>query len=255
MRRLRVAVITQEDKLFIPKNVELLCKDVQLDVRVIVVLNAKGSLDNMRRQLLSWFGPLAVAKVVMRSVTAGLLSALGKTSGTLKQVAARHGIPYVVERSANAPELLDRLRAMDLDCVVSYSAPQVFKKELLDLPRIGCINLHCSLLPQYRGLLPSFWVLYNGEQQSGATVHMMGAGIDDGAILGQVTVDIKGMRRMVDVLDATKAAGGILMRDVLRGLAANTVAPRPNPIDEGAYFKWPTKEQAREFRRRGYTLA
>ncbi|MGZ7367589.1 formyltransferase family protein, partial [Streptococcus pyogenes] len=78
-----------------------------------------------------------------------------------------HGIPFGIERDANAPAFLARLRAHAPDVIVSFSASQVFRKELLRLPAKGCINLHCSLLPHYRGLLPSFWVLFHGEPRSG----------------------------------------------------------------------------------------
>ena len=62
----------------------------------------------------------------------------------------------------------------------------IFKKELLKIPRYGCINLHCSILPKYAGLLPSFWTIYNKEEKIGSTVHYMDDKIDNGAILGQV---------------------------------------------------------------------
>jgi methionyl-tRNA formyltransferase len=160
-----------------------------------------------------------------------------------------------VETNANAAPLLERLRGLDLDVIVSFSAPQVFKTELLRLPRQGCINLHCSLLPHYRGLLPSFWVLYHGEPASGATVHFMDAEIDNGALIKQAHVPLNGARSMDRVLDLTKKRGGELMVEALRELAAGTARPLPNPVEEGSYFTWPTDQEAREFRARGYRLA
>ena len=79
--------------------------------------------------------------------------------------------------------------------------------------------------------------------------------IDNGGILGQVEVDIRGYRTMAQVLDATKRAGGDLMLETLRRLRRGPVEALPNPVDEGSYFTWPTDQQAREFRAKGYRLA
>lgn len=260
---LRVVVLTQEDRFFIPRNVDLICRDQGMDVREIVMLDARGSLDNMRGRLLRWFGPLPLARLALRAGRSAALDLAQRLSGgrigggpaSLRAVARRHGVRYAEERNANAPAFLQRLRAHAPDVVVSFSAPQVFRPELLSLPARGCVNLHCSLLPHYRGLLPSFWVLYHGEPRSGATVHLMDAEIDNGGILGQVEVDIRGYRTMEQVLDATKAAGGELMLETLRRLRHGPVPALPNPVDEGSYFTWPTMEQAREFRGKGLSLA
>lgn len=262
-RPLRVVVLTQEDRFFIPRNVDLICREPGMEVRAIVVLDARGSLENMRGRLLRWFGPLPLARLALRAGAAAALDVGQRISGgrlpgppaSLRAVARRHGIPFSVERDANAPGFLARLRELQPDVVVSFSAPQVFRRELLELPEQGCVNLHCSLLPHYRGLLPSFWVLYHGESRSGATVHLMDAGIDDGGILAQVEVDIRGARTMAQVLDATKRAGGDLMLQTLRRMREGPVPALPNPVDAGSYFTWPTDDEARAFRGKGLRLA
>ena len=262
-KRLRIAVLTQEDPFYIPRNVHLLCSEPGLDVREIVVLDARGSVANMRSRLLRWFGPVAVARMAARAGGQAAMEALNRASGyrlplaptSLRAVARRHGIPFSVETDANAPALVERLAAHDLDALVSFSAPQVFRAPLLQVPRLGCVNLHCSLLPRYRGLLPSFWVLFHGEPVSGATVHLMDTEIDNGGILKQAEVNIQGMRTMHEVLTATKRRGGELMVEALRELAAGTSQLLPNPADAGSYHTWPTDDDARAFRARGYGLA
>jgi methionyl-tRNA formyltransferase len=131
----------------------------------------------------------------------------------------------------------------------------VFKECLLTLPRHGCINLHCSLLPLYAGLLPSFWVLYHQEQKTGATVHYMATKIDNGGILGQEIVTIEPGSTMLDVIRKTKQVGGDLMVRVVQEIASGTVTVRENREEEGSYFGWPTIEQMREFRWKGGRLS
>ena len=122
------------------------------------------------------------------------------------------------------------------------------------MPRFGIINVHGALLPDYRGLLPSFWYLYNDEKTGGATVHYMSADIDDGDIIEQGSVDLTDCRSMFRLMKKTKTLGGELMVRAIEDIAKGTVRPRKNETAKGSYFTWPTVEQAREFRARGKRL-
>jgi methionyl-tRNA formyltransferase len=257
---MRIVVITQEDAFFIPRNVALLCAEPGMEVAEIVVLDARGALVNMRRRFLRWFGVVSAARMLVKTMLGWVQSRLDVFTGgnrapaSLRAVARLYGARFSSERSANAPEVVQRLRGQAPDIIVSFSAPEVFGEELLGLPRLGCINLHCSLLPHYRGLLPSFWVLHNGEKRSGATVHYMAAGIDDGDILAQREVDISTCRTMFQVLTATKAAGGELMLEAVRALRDGSIAPRPNRLEEGSYYTWPSDDDVKRFHDRGLRL-
>ena len=101
------------------------------------------------------------------------------------------------------------------DVIVSFSAPVVFRQNLLGLPKYGCINLHCSLLPLYSGIMPSFWVLFYKESYTGATIHMMDTKIDNGDILAQKRVEIYEDDSMFEIIRRTKGVGGRLMVDTL----------------------------------------
>ena len=166
-------------------------------------------------------------------------------------VAESHRIPYEVISDPNDSDFCDRIAVLHPDIIVSFSAPVVFKPQLLNIPRLGCINLHCSYLPQYAGLLPSFWVLFYQETETGATVHYMDDKIDNGGILGQVKVPIPPGSSMFDVIMCTKAAGGDLMRDILKKIISGAeIATTRNHADKSCYFSWPTLKQLKEFRTR-----
>ena len=136
----------------------------------------------------------------------------------------------------------------------SFSAPCIFNIDLLEIPKYGCINLHCSLLPKYPGQLPSFWTLFNEEKEIGATVHYMDSKIDNGKILGQVKVELPSPLTMFSVINATKNAGGMLMVNVIQDMIGGNLIEKDNHIAKNGYYRWPTIDQIRQFRFKGGRL-
>jgi len=143
---------------------------------------------------------------------------------------------------------------MDIDLDISVAAPQIFKEKLIKLPSRGCINIHNSKLPKYRGMLPNFWQMFNGEKAVGTTIHFINAGIDDGDILFQKETPIEPGESLDSLIKRTKKLGAIFMIDAVLSLKQGPVKPLPNRKEEATYFTFPTKEQAKEFRKRGYKL-
>ncbi len=261
---MNIAVITQPDSAVIPENISKLAAVPGVILKSIIILDVKSALANKRSYFLRGFGVWQCCglfvRLMGRRVSAGVrrITGLGVRPGeglSVRQVAADLGIPCQETSELHTAQILSLLASLDLDLVVSFSAPIVFQEQLLSLPRRGCINLHCSLLPRYAGLLPRFWVLYHHEATTGATVHFMDTRIDNGGILGQETVPIRAGATMLDVIRATKRVGGDLMARVVGEVAAGTCTVRDNRADKGAYFGWPTVEQMRRFRREGGRLA
>jgi methionyl-tRNA formyltransferase len=173
---------------------------------------------------------------------------------SLKSVSVCCGSQYKIMKDPNEKSNINWLAKLNVDLIVSFSAPCVFKNELLGLPKYGCINLHCSLLPKYAGLLPSFWALYDNADSIGATVHQMDDKIDNGAILGQIKIPRPAEPSMFCVIKATKRAGGHLMVSVISDILAGNSEPQANKINPKDYFSWPTIEQVKVFRNKGGRL-
>jgi methionyl-tRNA formyltransferase len=261
---MNIAVITQPDSAVIPENIAKLADVPGIAIRAVIVLDVKGSLANKRDYFLKGFGAWQCFKLFARLAGQRLSAAIRRVAGrpvrrgegmSVRQLAHHLAVPCISTTELHAAQLLDYLQSLDLDLIVSFSAPIVFKDRLLAMPRHGCINLHCSLLPRYAGLLPSFWVLYNHEQSTGATVHYMDTRIDNGGILGQEIVPIERGATMLDVIRRTKRIGGDLMVQTVRQIASGTMVVRENREEEGSYFGWPTVEQMRDFRRQGGRLS
>lgn len=161
------------------------------------------------------------------------------------------GLPTYRVKDVNSVEFLAELRELAPDVIVSAAAPQVFKRPLLKLPRLGCINIHSGLLPKYRGWLPTFWVLANDEQETGVTVHFMGKELDDGDIILQQRVPITAEDTLHSLIAKCKVVGAELLVAALDQMEAGTVIRKPNPQDEATYYSFPTKVAVRRFRARG----
>ena len=258
--KLRVVVMTQADRFFIPKNIDKAASACEL--LEIVEVNCKSALENRTKDYLKWFGFWQCAK--MGAVTIGREAEkyLDRVSGyrlfhgwcSVEDAAKKNRIPRRVITDSNDPAFVRHIRELKPDLIISYSAPQIIKPELLSVPKHGVINVHGALLPNYRGCLPSFWYLYNDEKLGGATVHYMSAKIDDGDILEQGSVDISDCKSMFRLMKKTKTVGGELMLKALEDIANGTLEPRKNETEKGSYFTWPTVEQAREFRAKGKRL-
>ena len=96
-----------------------------------------------------------------------------RRSYSVRHAARRHRVPLERVPAVNAPDFVASLRTRAVDLLVSIACPQILRRDILAVPGQGAINLHGALLPDYRGLLPAFWVLANGETDTGATVHYM----------------------------------------------------------------------------------
>ena len=258
--RLKVIVLTQNDRFFIPENI--LKASTVCNILEVVEVNSKSSLNNKLKDYLKWFGVLQVTKMGFVTIWREIQKytdrlsnyKLNKGTCSVKDVANVIGVPHKVIKNCNGKSFVQHVRDINPDLIISYSAPQIIKAELLGLPKFGVINVHGSLLPDYRGCFPSFWYIYNEEKLGGATVHYMSSKIDDGPILEQESVDISDCKTMFQLMKKTKTLGGELMVKAIQNIERGRVVEKVNDTTQGRYFTWPTVEQARDFRAKGKKL-
>jgi len=245
--RIRAAIITQDDRFAVPALLEeFLARRADRIAAVFIAVDplAEGLPATVRR----WagvFDPLTFLRYGLRYVHAKLMGVRPA------RVAARFGVPVEAVADVNAPEFLDHLRALGVDLVISVACPQIFRRELLGLPPLGCINVHSGPLPRYRGMLPTFWVLYHHEPATAVTVHRMNARLDDGPIILQETVPIAAGETQAGLMQRCKLVGGRLLADAVELFEAGEVPELPNPRVQATYFSFPTPEEARRFRAEG----
>ena len=155
--KLRVVVMTQADRFFIPKNIDKVASACEL--LEVVEVDCRSALENRTKDYLKWFGFWQCAK--MGAVTIGREAEkyLDRVSGyrlfhgwcSVMDAARKNHIPHRVITNSNDPAYVQHIRELNPDLIISYSAPQIIKPELLGVPKYGVINVHGALLPNYRG--------------------------------------------------------------------------------------------------------
>jgi methionyl-tRNA formyltransferase len=150
------------------------------------------------------------------------------TAPPVKQTALTHGLEVTQpEKIKNNVEFRTRLEAIAPDAIVVVAYGRIIPKWMLDLPRLGSINLHGSLLPKYRGAAPIQWAVAMGETVTGNTTMLLEEGLDTGPILLQQQTPIRPEQTAVDLFDELAIQGAPLVVETLTGLANGTLKPQP----------------------------
>jgi methionyl-tRNA formyltransferase len=154
----------------------------------------------------------------------------------IKAIALQHQVPvWQPRRIKKDADTLERLRAAEADAFVVVAYGQLLSQDILDLPRLGCINAHGSLLPKYRGAAPIQWSLYHGEAETGVTTMLMDAGMDTGAMLLQTTLPIGLLDNALDVAKSLAVQSADLLVETLLGLQNHSLSPMPQNPEQATY--------------------
>lgn len=173
----------------------------------------------------------------------------------VKEVALKYGLEVHQPIKVNDEETLDLLDEIKPDVIVVVAYGQILRKHILELPKYGCINVHASLLPKYRGAAPINWAIINGETKSGITTMMMEKGLDTGDMLLMEEVDIKETDNAEDLHDKLRVIGGDLLVKTLFKLEANELKPIKQNHDISSYAPMMDKELGRiEWQKEAYEI-
>jgi methionyl-tRNA formyltransferase len=256
---INISIITQEDKFFIPQNIKILIDNERINVKSIHVIEAKGSLEKKKNFFLKSFLFSGAIQLGLKYVYYEIIDRLDSflnykllsNKKSIKSLAKENNIKFSCIKDPNNQDFIKYLKSINLDFIVSYSAPLIFKSFLLNIPKYSCINLHCSLLPDYSGIMPSFWALYFKEEYTGCSVHLMDTKIDNGKIVLQKKINILGVNSIYKLNSITKKYGGELMQKSIIGLVDKTVELKPNHVDASKYYTWPSKNEIKYFVKNG----
>lgn len=156
--------------------------------------------------------------------------------GSVADWAKKHNIPHDTTESINTQEWIDKVASLKPDILFSFYYRKMIGRAILDIPRLGAMNLHGSLLPAYRGRCPVNWVLVNGEHQTGVTLHFMVDKPDAGDIVGQKEVTIEFNDTARSLYDKLCEAAGRLLDDLLPVIKTGQIPRRRQDLTRGSYY-------------------
>ncbi len=193
-------------------------------------------------QAYGWRYVLRKAAYLRRSKTRITLRRMGvPLSGfaSLPELCRARGLRMIRCTNPNGAEFIQQVQLLGVDLIVVAGFPRILKRALIDVPRLGCINVHPSLLPRYRGLEPCYWVLANQENTTSVTIHHVDEGIDTGDILLQGKLEIRPNETEITLGQRVARVAGELLREAIPLLLAGR-APRIRQDHSAAtYYSFP----------------
>lgn len=164
----------------------------------------------------------------------------------VKELAVQYDIPVLQpKRIKQNEEFYAQMKELNPDVMVVIAFGQILPKEILDLPKYGCVNVHASLLPKYRGSAPIQWVILDGEKETGITTMMMDVGIDTGDMLLKKVVPLEEKETGGSLHDKLSAIGGDLLIETLKQLEDGSITRIPQGNAETNYAKMLTKDMGK----------
>lgn len=155
----------------------------------------------------------------------------------VKEAALKHGIPVFQPKKIRQPECVEELKKYQADVMVVIAFGQILPKEILELTPYGCINVHASLLPKYRGAAPIQWAIINGETVTGVTTMQMDEGLDTGDMIQKAEVEISEDETGESLHDKLAEAGAALCVETLKQIEAGTAVFEKQGESPTAYAK------------------
>lgn len=252
---MKILILTQKERLYLPSAFARVCREFAGDVAAIVAAPAMsthgGFFKGLKRHV-DLFGVRGVARLAIGMGHAMLRDQVSSpgTNGrfySVRAVADAFDIEYHEVAKLKSQDFQDVLDRFTPDLLVSISCPQIVGRKIREQFPKGAINVHGAPLPKYRGLMPAFWMLKNGESEAAVTVHDLEKKLDDGDILIQESVPITPTDTWNSLVRKTKHAGADALIKAIHQIEQGTVQRRPNPESEATYYSFPTRQDRREF--------
>lgn len=250
---MNIIIITQDDPFFLKQALKRLILGLPPGANIIACVVNKvspfGKKENFLHKALKTykiFGFYFFARYSLKYLKNKFIK-----TNSVKKLLNRHGIKIIeLKSNINSEDSLNIIKKNNPDLLISIAGNEIFKKDLIEMAPKGCLNLHSALLPKYRGLLPTFWVLKNNEKYTGVSVFYVDEGIDSGPIIVQKRIEIGKMSQQELIIECKKVGIDALII-AIKKIMTNSVELIPNDDSEKTYFTFPSKQDVLDFKKSG----
>lgn len=256
--KIRIYLILADENLFHPHFLTSLIKHLENKNHKIVGITTAldpykhGFISAVLKQKDLW-GLLPFMFIAINTVIRSLLFKFKiYENATIAGISKSNKIPYITSQNVNSDEHLKYLSSLKIDFIVSSNG-QIFKNDLLNLPKIACINRHSALLPKYGGVLPFFWAMKNKEDLLGVSVHYMVEKIDKGSILSSESFrNEKNSSLFYNYMLAFDISARVATMAIESALTGKIMKKFTHNKNE--YYSFPSKKEIKEFKKKNKTF-
>ncbi|MDD7350386.1 MAG: methionyl-tRNA formyltransferase [Clostridiales bacterium] len=160
----------------------------------------------------------------------------------VKEAALAHDIPVYTPEKVKDPAFVEQIKQISCDIIVVVAFGQILSKEILEYPAYGCVNVHASLLPRWRGAAPIQWSILAGDAKTGVTIMQMDVGLDTGDMLAKTEIPLDGTETGESLFEKLSVLGGPLLLETLDKIQEGTVQPEKQKEEDSTYAKMLTRD-------------
>lgn len=266
---LNILLVTQDDPFYVPVFFKKLFEsDISAKFNLLGIIIqpplGKKSLRKLLIQMLNFYGIYNFIEIGMKFVFFKVLNFIavnmfkGKFPGifSVEHIVRKKNIRIINIKNINSKDSLTFLKSLNIDVIFSIAASQIFKKDILGLPNLGCFNIHTSKLPKNRGMMPNFWSLFNSDKDSvsAVTIHKMNEKLDDGEILIQKEFKLDPDETLDSLIKRTKRLSAEAFLQSIDLLDSKSFSLIENDASNASYNSFPTKENVLRFKKKGLKL-
>lgn len=246
---MKIIIITQDEPFYLANSLryllEILPKHSSVIGCVVNDVSPFGKKESFLKKTIKTYNIFGLRFFMHYSIKFAL--AKFKNNGKINNTLKRNIIPEIIlDEHINHPVSIGIIKEYKADLLVSILGNQIFKKDIINLAPQGCINLHTALLPKYRGLMPTFWVMKNDEKYTGVSVFFIDEGIDSGPIIVQKKIEIKN-RTQEELIKYTKKIGMESIAEAVDLIEKKQVNLIDNNNIDGSYYSFPEREDVIDF--------
>lgn len=255
---MRIFFIVDETLFFLPQWLDKIIGSLNKDYQVVgitpLVTRGKPTFYNYIYRNILAIGPFSIIKLLMVSLSIIFKKTLfflriSSAPMSIRQVADKYKTKVITTNNVNSAIYIDQIKKLEPDLIIS-SCSQIFRKDILSLPKIGCINRHSGLLPSYAGVFPVFYAMINREKYIGVTIHHMLQSIDAGAIIYQEKIQISKKDTLFSLYEKAYDAS---VDAILASLGVISGHKKPYVIRGvmPSYYSFPKRDDWNKFRKLG----
>jgi len=253
---MNIFIITQDEPFYLPVFFKRLIPYLKNEIVGMAILPEKKSKVSQIKKYMDFYGIKFFCFQLFWYFTYKISDLTSyvlpwKKLYSVRHIAQINRIPIVSSKDINSEEFINSLKKDKVDLIISVASPQIFRKELINTPPLGCINVHGAPLPKYRGMLPSFWMLANNEKEGAVTIHYINEKIDDGDIILQQKYAIDPNETLHSLILKSKKMGAELLLKAIDRIRSENVSTKPNNSREATYYSFPTCKDVQLFIKSG----